>query len=156
MNNSNYFKDIFESIPDYRKIVLLIFLNKNDEDFLVEIGFSERDINLLNLEFKNILLEEFENYLDYIKDQEESVLEKFLKNKMAQYFNTIFEDIRYERSLILLLSLVEPDILKQSKFNDHEIDIIKNIALEKLHRQRNLKEIIALDLLEKQFSNQSI
>ena len=72
---------------------------------------------------------------------------------MEQYFNTIFKDIRYERSLILLLSLIEPDILKQSKFNDHEIDIIKNIALEKLHRQRNLKEIVALDLLEKQFSD---
>ena len=72
---------------------------------------------------------------------------------MEAYFNTIVEDIRYERSLILFLSLVEPDILKQSKFNDHEIDIIENIALEKLHRQRNLKEIIALDLLEKQFSD---
>ena len=72
---------------------------------------------------------------------------------MEAYFNTIFEDIRHERSLILLLSLVEPDILKQSKFNDHEIDIIKNIALEKLHRQRNLKEILALDLLEKHFSD---
>ena len=69
---------------------------------------------------------------------------------MEAYFNTIFEDIRYERSLILLLSLIEPDILKQSKFTDHEIEIIKNIALEKLHRQRNLKEIVALDLLEKQ------
>ena len=75
---------------------------------------------------------------------------------MEQYFNTIFEDIRHERSLILLLSLVEPDILKQSKFLDHEIEIIKNIALEKLHQQRNLKEIVALDLLEKQFSDQSI
>ena len=75
---------------------------------------------------------------------------------MEQYFNTIFEDIRHERSLILLLSLVEPSILKQSKFTDHEIDIIKIIALENLHRQRNLKEIIALDLLEKQFSDQSI
>ena len=50
---------------------------------------------------------------------------------MEQYFNTIFEDIRHERSLILLLSLVESDILKQSKFTDHEIEIIKNIALEK-------------------------
>ena len=73
---------------------------------------------------------------------------------MDQYFATIFEDIRHERSLILLISLVKPDILKQSKFTDHEIDIIKNIALEKLHRQRNLKEIVALDLLEKQFSDQ--
>ena len=71
---------------------------------------------------------------------------------MEQYFNTIFEDVRHERSLILLLSPVQPDTSKQSKFEDHEIDIIKNIALQKLHRQRNLKEIVALDLLEKQFS----
>ena len=58
---------------------------------------------------------------------------------MEAYFNTIFDDIRHERSLILLLSLVEPSILIQSKFTDHEIEIIKNIALEKLHRQRILK-----------------
>ena len=68
---------------------------------------------------------------------------------MEAYFTNIFEDIRYERSLVLLLSLVEPDILKQSNFTDHEHDIIKNIALQKLHRQRNLEEIVALDLLEK-------
>ena len=72
---------------------------------------------------------------------------------MEQYFNTIFEDIRYERALILILSLVEPDILKQSKFNDHEVEIIRDIALQKLNRQRNLKEIAALDLLEKQVDN---
>ena len=70
---------------------------------------------------------------------------------MEQYFDSIFEDVRHERSLVLLLSLVELDILRQSKFLDHEIEIIKIIALEKLHRQRNLKEIIALELLEKQF-----
>ena len=72
---------------------------------------------------------------------------------MEQYFSNLFEDIRHERSLILLLSLTDPDILKQSKFTDDEIDIIKNLALEKLHRQRILKEHIAMDLLEKQFSN---
>ena len=77
MNNSNYFKDMFESITDYRKIVLLIFLIQNDKILLKAIGFSKNDINL-NLEFKNILLEEYEIYLDYIKDQEESILEKFL------------------------------------------------------------------------------
>ena len=75
---------------------------------------------------------------------------------MEAYFTTIFEDVRHEPSPILLLSLVEPGILRQRKFLDHDIDIIKNIALEKLHRQRNLKEIIALELLEKQFSDQSI
>ena len=73
---------------------------------------------------------------------------------MEQYFNTIFEDIRHERGLILLLSLVEPDILKQSKFTDHEVSIIKDIAFEKIFRQKNLKEIFAMDLLEKQFSDQ--
>ena len=78
MNNANYFKDIFDSIQDYRKIVLLIFLIQNDKNLLKEIGFSKNDINLLNLEFKNILLEEFVNFLDYIKNEEESILEKFL------------------------------------------------------------------------------
>ena len=68
---------------------------------------------------------------------------------MEQYFDSRFETVRHERSLILLLSLLEPDILGQNKFLDHEIEI----TLEKLNRQRNLKEIIALELLEKQFSN---
>ena len=72
---------------------------------------------------------------------------------MEQYFNTIFEDVRHERSLILLLSLVEPSILKQSKSTDHEIEIIKNISLEKLHRQRILKEYHAMSLLEKQIDD---
>ena len=58
---------------------------------------------------------------------------------MEQYFDSIFEDVRHERSLILLLSTVEPDILRQSKFLDYGIEIIKNIPLDKLHRQRNLK-----------------
>ena len=67
---------------------------------------------------------------------------------MEQYFSNLFEDVRHERSLILLLSLTDPDILKQSKFTDDEIEIIKNIALEKLHRQRILKEYHAMSLLE--------
>ena len=44
---------------------------------------------------------------------------------MEQYFATTFEDVRHERSLILLLSLLEPDTLKQSKFTGDEIEIIK-------------------------------
>ena len=78
MDNSNYFKDIFESIHDYKKIVLLIFLIQKDKNLLKEIGFSKNDINHLNFQFKNILIEEHENFLDYIKDQEESIFEKFL------------------------------------------------------------------------------
>ena len=61
---------------------------------------------------------------------------------MEEYFTTIFEDVRHERSLILLLSITDPDILKQSKFTDDERNIIKNLALEKLYRQRILKNIM--------------
>ena len=52
MNNSNYFRVIFESIPHYRKIVLITFLIQNDKYSLFEIGFNKRDINRLNLEIK--------------------------------------------------------------------------------------------------------
>ena len=64
----------------------------------------------------------------------------------------MFEDVRHERSLILLLSLTDPDILRQSKFTDDEKEISKNLALEKIHRQRILKEHVAMTLLEKQFT----
>ena len=69
---------MFESIPDYRKMVLLMFSIKNDKDLLLEIGFSERDINCLNSDFKNILIEQHEEYSDDIKNEEEYVSEKFL------------------------------------------------------------------------------
>ena len=67
---------------------------------------------------------------------------------MEAYFSNLFEDIRIERSMILILSLIDSDILKQSKFTDDEINIIRNLALEKLHRQRILKEYHAVSLLE--------
>ena len=70
---------------------------------------------------------------------------------MEQCFSNLFEDIRNQRALIkilIILSLVEPDILKQSKFTDNEVSIIKDIALEKVFRQWNLKQYFALDLLE--------
>ena len=67
---------------------------------------------------------------------------------MEAYFSNLFEDIRIERSMILILSLIDSDILKQSKFTDDEINIIRNLALEKIHRQRILKEYHAVSLLE--------
>ena len=78
MNNINYFKDLFESIPDYKKIVLLMFLIKNDVNFVYECGFLRGDINFLYKEFKNILLELNEDYLDHIKNEEEAIIEKIL------------------------------------------------------------------------------
>ena len=67
---------------------------------------------------------------------------------MEDYVTTISEDVRHERSLILLLSLTDPDILKQSKFTDVVMNITKKLALESLHRQRILKEHVAMELLE--------
>ena len=73
----NYFKDLFEPIPDYRQIVLLLFFFPNDNDLLHEIGFSERNINCLKVEFKNMLKKQHEEYLDYIKNEEESTVQRF-------------------------------------------------------------------------------
>ena len=69
---------------------------------------------------------------------------------MEIHFAAMFEDVRNERSLILLLSLTDPDILRQSKFPDFEIDNIRNSAPEKLRRQRILKAHVAMSLLESQ------
>ena len=38
MDNIKYFKDLFESILDYREIVLLVFLIENDVDLIIECG----------------------------------------------------------------------------------------------------------------------
>ena len=78
MNYENYLRDLIESIEDYRKIVLLIFLVQNDKTLLNGIRFSKNDINRLSLELKNIVIEQHEEYMDYIKNEEESILEKFL------------------------------------------------------------------------------
>ena len=78
MNNVNYFEDLFESIPDYRKIVILMFLINNDVNLLYECGFLKGEIHNLYKKFKKILLELNEEYLDHFKYQEESLLETFL------------------------------------------------------------------------------
>ena len=78
MKDENCFNDMFEPIPDYRKIVLLIFLVQNDDDLLNQSGFLKGDIDRLNKEFKTISMEQNEVYLDYFKKQEESIIEKIL------------------------------------------------------------------------------
>ena len=80
MDNVNCFKDLFKSIPDYKKIVLLMFVIKKDVNFLYECGFLKGEINFLYKEFKKILLQLNEEYFDHIKNEEEAVLEKFLNN----------------------------------------------------------------------------
>ena len=66
---------------------------------------------------------------------------------MESYFVKLFDNIHHERSLILILSLTDSNILKQSGFTDNEIEIIKNIALQKIKRQVDLKQYIAMNLI---------
>ena len=69
---------MFESIPDYRKILLLIFLIQNDRGLLKKCGLSKKDVDRLDLQFRNILMEENYENLDYIKNEEESIIENTL------------------------------------------------------------------------------
>ena len=79
MGYIKYFKDVFESIPVYRKIVVLMFLNKNDGNLLNNCGFLKNDKNRLGWEHNIILMEQNEEHWEYINNEEESVFEKVLK-----------------------------------------------------------------------------
>ena len=50
MNLVNYFKETFESIKDYRIIVVKMFSIKNVNDLLTECGFLKDDNNRLSKE----------------------------------------------------------------------------------------------------------
>ena len=67
---------------------------------------------------------------------------------MEIYYATMFEDIRYERSLIFYLGLSDSHILKRSKFTDKKNSIIKNLAIQKLDRQKIRKTQLAVSLIE--------
>ena len=53
-----------------------MFLIKNNVNFSYECGFLRGGINFLYKEYKKALLELNENYLDQIKNQGESIIEK--------------------------------------------------------------------------------
>ena len=72
MDHVKFFKDLSESICYYRKIVNLMFLIEIDINVLQECGYIEIDIIRLSLEFIFLLMEENEEYLDYIKNEEEA------------------------------------------------------------------------------------
>ena len=63
----------------------------------------------------------------------------------------MFEDVRHERSPILILSLKDPDAIKQAKFTDNEKDIIKSLALETVRRQRILGSLLLYHYLNSIF-----
>ena len=63
----------------------------------------------------------------------------------------MFGEFHLERSLLSLLALTDPDILKKSKFTDHEQNMMKNLPLEKMRRQLIFKENVAVSLTEQGF-----
>ena len=50
---------------------------KNDGDLLNENGYIKIDKNQLCLDFENIIMERNEEYLDYFKNEEESIIKRF-------------------------------------------------------------------------------
>ena len=52
-----------------------MILSKNDNDFVTECGFLKNDNKRFYKNFKNILEDLNEDYLDYIKNKEESLIE---------------------------------------------------------------------------------
>ena len=64
------------------------------------------------------------------KTKRNQLSKKNLKDWLENYFATLFEDVRLERSLKLLLPVKDPDIIKQGLFGDQEYFISKILALE--------------------------
>ena len=73
-------KDFFEAIPDYRKIVLIMFLFKNVFDFLTKCAYPKIDNICISSEIKNISKDQNGKYLKYTKNEEESNIERISKN----------------------------------------------------------------------------
>ena len=77
MDDISYFKDLLKSIKDYRKIVLLIFIIKQDNGILLKSRLSQKFIGKLYGGCKKVLNNEIEEYNNHIKNFEESILEEF-------------------------------------------------------------------------------
>ena len=75
MEDLNYFKDKLLSIRDFKKIVLLIFIIKRDDELLTEIGLSNDFITKLYKKCEKIFKSEMEDYESHIKNLEESLIE---------------------------------------------------------------------------------
>ena len=52
---------------------------------------KKNDINCLFMEFEKLILEQNEDYLDFIKNQEEAFIERTLVKYMKHFFAKIFE-----------------------------------------------------------------
>ena len=74
MEDINYFKDMLNSIPYYRKIILLCFIIKRDDTILREFGLSDDSIEKLYHDCKQIMESDMDQSFSHIKNLEESIL----------------------------------------------------------------------------------
>ena len=75
MVDINYFKDMIDSLPYYRKIIFLCFIIKRDDDFLKEFGLTDDFIEKLYNDCKEVFENDMNQYFSHIKNLEESILE---------------------------------------------------------------------------------
>ena len=75
MEDINYFKDMLNSVPYYRKIILLCFIIKRDDWMLREFGLSDEFIEKLYNDCKQIMESDMDQHFSHIKNLEESILE---------------------------------------------------------------------------------
>ena len=62
-------------------------------------------------------------------------------NNLDKPFDCILQDIRHERTLILILALTNPQILLNAKFSQQDIDKLVVLGKEKILRQKLLRDI---------------
>ena len=71
---------------------------------------------------------------------------------MDRNFESIFQDVRHERTLILILAIIEPQIL-DAKFSLCDVNKMTTIAKEKILRRKMLVIFIYITNLFLNFSN---
>ena len=66
MSLSKNFGDLFKSIPDYRKIVSIMFIFKNRVDIINEFDLLKNDSIRLRKGFIKVFFKQNEDYLDFM------------------------------------------------------------------------------------------
>ena len=74
MEDINFFKDMLNSLPYYRKIIFLCFISKRDNTMLKEFALSDDFIEKLYNDCKQILESDMDQYFSHFKNLEESIL----------------------------------------------------------------------------------
>ena len=76
MDLINHLKGLFESIQDYKMKVLLVFIFKKDDALIKEYDFFKKMVYNVFMMSSRKMNEQKENYLHYLKFDEDSLIEK--------------------------------------------------------------------------------